>query len=264
MTESNDIATVISACSLDARFLPFCLREARTFSKEIVVSAFHRRLDGSPEPDEWHGWLEAMCAPFAARVVWTSNRESEPAKWHHNQARWAGIQTVSSPWLMLLDADEIVESVPFTAWFSEALRAQFHSASFACFWYFRGAAIRSKCIERCGLLVRKAKCTKALMFTENERYSLCREPRYLHQEPKSGLGKPFVHHYSWVHPKAAMLSKVKAWAHKDDKPWVGLVHAEFDRQFNPDVDSDFVHHYRFDRCEPYADVGDFSQADSRE
>ena len=67
-------------------------------------------------------------------------------------------------------------------------------------------------------------------------------------------GNPMFHHYSWVRTREEMLKKVKSWAHHKDRDWTSLVEKEFERKFNSQTDTCFVHNYKYVEVEPHISV----------
>lgn len=247
------ITTVISACSLDAKFLPALFREVMPLSAEILVSVCPQRFDGTPEPE---GFVDKLrrATEGVANVIEFGWDPSQTQRWHHNQARWVATEAASSPWMLYLDADEVPDGAALGDWLAAADRCDICCASFRCYWYFRSPAFRATTQERCGLLVSRDRCHKRRFFTENERYYFAQIPGYL-GSVLSLDAYPMFHHYSWVHGKDEMLSKVSSWGHAKDKDWRALVEAEFQREFSPERgDKDFIHGYTFERVKPFAEI----------
>lgn len=250
----RDLATIISACSLDIRVLPYTVQEARTFSKEIVVSVCSKRYDGTPEPDDFIGYVKSACAGAGATVAEYSLEADKPAKWHHNQARWVGLHQTKSPWVCFLDADEVPEGNLVAAWWERAQNWPFVTAAFICYWYFRSSRYQAKTLERCGLVTSRGECTRENMFTIHERYWNENKPGHLGGEYSiEDKPRPLAHHFSWVLPKDGMKAKVSAWAHSSDRDWNSEIEREFSGTFSG---RDFVHGYAFNVLpEPRFDLG---------
>lgn len=243
------ITTIVTGCSLDARFLAPCIENARMASERIILVLCDRLFNGEREPDEFIRSAKSTFNMIAEVLVFPMV-PGKDAKWHHNMARWLGIRKAQTEWLLLVDADEVFDGPKLC----ERLLTgpgPYSSLSFACYWYFRSPAYRAKAVERAGLFCRRDLWTEENAFGPKERYWVEGAPWHGH-----GIfdfeGKPLLHHYSWVHTKAEMLRKVSGWAHSGDQDWTEMVEKEFLREkFDPEKDSDFVHGYSYERCEPY-------------
>lgn len=243
------ITTIVTACSLDARFLAPCIDNARLVSERIILVVCDRLFNGQPEPEPF---MRSLRSTFnmIAEIKTFPQVPGRDAKWHHNMGRWIGISQAKTDWLLLLDADEVVEGPKL---FDRLLTGPgpYSSISFACYWYFRNSSYRAKTLERAGLFCKRDLWNEGNAFTGKERYWMEGAPWHGH-----GVfdfdGKPLLHHYSWVHTKEEMLRKVAGWAHSGDQDWPGMIEKEFRREkFDPEKDSDFVHGYAYEKCEPY-------------
>src|SRR3989338_7674650 len=218
------VSVVIKYCWTEVPFIRQVVAQARLFSDDIIVSAYDRLFDGTPEDS---GALRALEDPGVRVVVQEWSADKPPRYWH-NAARWAGAQAARHDWVLFLDA----------------LVGRSHDAySFGCYWYFREPIYRATKEFECAVLLPKRLITRDLIFSEKERWEFRRHPdirAFEHVLGKSDF--PMFHHYSWVRTKAQLLKKVSSWAHKDDRDWPALVEEEFSRPFNG---TDFVHGFSY-------------------
>ena len=235
------ISTIISYCSLDRRFLRPNLAQASKFSSEVIIVCYERLLSGKEEPA---GHFEALAALTGPRVIILPWDETKSARFHHNQARWVGAAFAREPWLLFLDADEIVEGENFRRFMDLEQSFEFDAATFSCFWYFREPIYQSLKLENAGLLLRRSKVTPELSFSQAERWGYWQSKDIRAPQPLVLSSGPVLHHFSWVRTQAEMLEKVASWAHKNDRDWTSLVNEEFRHEFSG---TDFIHGYQFRR-----------------
>lgn len=245
------VTGIITGCSLDARFLDACVNNTAAVCENVKLVLCETLFDGTPEPDEFLAMAQKTYARVAEVVIFPQ-MPGQGAKYHHNMARWVGVAKAKTDWLLMLDADEILDPGRF----SDRLLTgpgPYSSLSFACYWYFRSPRYRAKTLERAGLFCRRDVFTEDKAFTGKERYWMEGAPWHGHAI-FDYEGKPLLHHYSWVHTKAELLRKVSGWGHAfdEDRNWTKMVEKEFERKtFYPEKDTDFVHGYSFERCEPF-------------
>jgi len=234
------VSTVINYCSIEAPFIRQVVAQARLFSDDVIVSAYDRLFDGTPEDS---GALRALEGP-GVRVVVQEWSADKPPKYWHNAARWAGVQAARHDWVLFLDADEVPEGGRMREWFTmNDLRGRSYDAySFGCYWYFREPIYRATQEFECAVLLHKRCITRDLIFSEKERWEFRRHPDIRALDHVVDAAGPMFHHYSWVRTKAQLLKKVSSWAHKDDRNWAAFVEEEFSRPFNG---TDFVHGFSY-------------------
>jgi hypothetical protein len=248
------IGTVISYCTLDHRFIRFCVESVKPFSSQIIIVSADHFFDGTSEDIELlNKTHEEISDSMVDKIIykWKSDL---PHYWH-NMSRWVGLENLKDniEYVFFLDADEIMDSASFKIWLlNENLFRQFNAFTFYCYWYFREARYRAKTLENAGLLINRKWLTRENMFTRNERMGI------LQAIPNAAIANgvalaPMLHHYSWVRTKEEMLRKVKAWGHRNDTDWVKLIEEEFTHEFNG---TDFLpgHHYQYEIVEPVHDI----------
>jgi hypothetical protein len=227
------ITTIINYCSNEYMFLKACIEHARPFSTEVIVPYCNRFLDGTPENKDLLDKSTIENSNKATFVEFEYD-PSQSSRWHHNAARRIGIDVASeyTEYFLLLDTDEIVESDRFVQWINNQEGKLLDSYKLANYFYFRDVKYRSKSIEDSVVFVKKGPLTNndELVFHPEERYGL-----WIGADKRDRMcmldNKPFIHHYSWVRSKEAMIRKVTSWGHNKDRDWVSLVNKEFEQPF---------------------------------
>jgi hypothetical protein len=237
------IATVISYCTNDERFIRDCIDEAIKVSDKVVVPISDHLFDGTPENMDSVNAL-AKEYPDVDFVIFEWEEGKHPRYWH-NMSRIVGNHLLSEEvdWVLFIDSDEILDSSLFNEFKKDATFESYDSYKLGCYWYFRDANIRATTYEDSPVLIRK----NLVAIDPNNLYI---EREQLHEVlnvPKRRMvlqnNTPMVHHYSWVRTKEQMLQKVKAWGHNTDKDWVSLIEEEFSRSFNGTC---FVNNYSYE------------------
>lgn len=236
------IATVISYCSNDERFIDRCIQNALKVSDRVVVPVSSHLFDGTPEDIESFKQL-ADKYPQIDVILFEWEPGKHPRYWH-NMSRYVGTSEVGEgyDWVLFLDSDEIVDVDQFNKFKQDPTFDSYDSYKLGCYWYFREENYQATTYEDSPVLVRWSKIQIDVNNLHVEREQL---HEYLNL-PKRRMvlvdDKPLIHHYSWVRTKEQMLQKVKAWGHSNDKDWVSLIEEEFARPFNG---SCFVNNYKF-------------------
>lgn len=230
------ISTVISYCSLDAKFIEANILECRKFSNDIWIIYFDHLLNGKIE-DEYT--LKLILNKYkevkALKIEFDPNKDS---KYHHNLARWIGQYYSKNEWVLFLDADEIPDGYQMAKKIDDLTNNNNICVFFNCYWYFRNPCYQSTVTEECGLLINKKKITHNLIFSDKERWQAKFNSDISHRIVK----EPIIHHFSWVRTKDEMLEKTSAWAHKNERNWSELIDKEFQQRFNG---TDFIHGYSY-------------------
>jgi hypothetical protein len=236
------LATVISYCSNDERFIRRCLDEALKVSDKVVVPVSSHLYDGTPEDLESLDLLSKEYPSVEFGLFdWT---EGQHPRYWHNVSRILGHSTLGDDvdWVLFLDSDEILDSNLFNSFKKDPTFEDYDSYKIGCYWYFRDEKYQATTIEDSPVLIRSS----LVAIDPNNLYI---EREQLHEAlavPKRRMvlqnGTAMIHHYSWVRTKEQMLQKVKAWGHTSDKDWVALIEEEFSRPFNGTC---FVNGYTF-------------------
>lgn len=278
-----NIATVISYCTNDYKFLKPCIDHVLSFSKQIVVPVCDHYFNGEEEdrellersykentnaefiefeynPEAYRGLgMQRLNDPFTPVKYMIDIDPAEKWFWHQIQ-RLTGFNSVNNDidYVLFLDVDEIVETEKFIEWLNKFPYKDYSSIRFETYWYFRETKFRAVQTEDWNAitLVKKDKLLDEAFFKhDSERLNFTNFVDGNKQIHMVGVdGKPMIHHYSWVRTKEEMLKKVRTWGHERDKDWKPDVNKEFAREFAPGRDKDFVHQYDFIEVKPYVEI----------
>ena len=237
-------------------FLKPCIDAVRLFSSEIIVPYCDHFHDGT---EENKGLQEkSVLENPAAQFVEFAYDETQSSRWHCNISRKIAIELAAkdTDYFLFLDTDEIVEPNKLIAWAKqEETLGAMDSYKIAQYWYFRDFKYRSQVWEDNTVLVKRGPITEndSFIFHQEERKGMFWfVPENRRRAMSTWNGMPFIHHYSWVRSKEAMLKKVKCWSHNKDRDWISLVHKEFELPFRG---KDVIFGDReYDIVEPYINV----------
>lgn len=248
------IATLISFCSNDYKFLRPAILSVKDVSDEIVVVTCDHFFNGDPENRELIE-LSKRNNPEARFVEFPFEKGLYPtaSQWH-NRARaeaFAALKSMDFDWLLLLDADEVAD--PMFARLVDALdEVAYDSMRILSYWYFRDIVWQAREFEDSAVLLRNAEFLNYEFFLNSpmERLGLLygRSTMSAHLV-QNGAPCPLFHHYSWARTKDEMLRKVAGWGHQKERDWNALIEAEFLRDFD-DSCKDFVHGYTYKKVSP--------------
>jgi glycosyltransferase involved in cell wall biosynthesis len=233
------ISVVVNYCTNDERFIRTSLDNLLKVSDDIIVPISDHFYDGSPEDFQSIDKLVAEYPTVRFKLYkWEIGKK--PRYWH-NFSRYLGTSLCKHKWILYLDSDEIIEPDLFKKFLDNGIE-DYDTYKLACYWYFREPIYQSIEWEDTPVLVRKD-----LVYIDLYAEMAERDQMYIiHNAKKMKMvtlyGKPFIHHFSWVRTKEAMLKKVKTWGHCDDKDWESAINEEFSRPFN---NTDFVHGYTY-------------------
>lgn len=276
----HKIATIISYCTHDYKWLKPCIDHTLHFSKEIIVPVSDHFFNGEPEDSELikrsmeenpnAKFIEFEYAPslYEGAGLQRLNDPFTPVKymvdinpkeiWFWNQiARLIGFNQVSDDieYVLFLDVDEITDIQKFNSWINIFPYRDYNSIRFESYFYFRDTKFRAIQTEDWNgiTLVKKSELNEEAFFKHSsERLNFINFVNGNRSVKTLGLdGTPMFHHYSWVRTKEEMLRKVKSWSHHEDRNWTELVEKEFERDFNTTTDKCFVHGYNYTKVEPY-------------
>ena len=212
------------------------IEQCKIFADEIIVVSCSRFFNGEEDLE-----LEDLNPLGVIHHVFDFLPDKD-IKYHHNYARFKGLEISSKDFVLFLDADEIPDGNLMDNYLRETDLNNNTLINFKCHWYFREATYRARNNEICGLFAHRSVLTENLFFTPLERwsYKLYNIPS---MENSDYNGLIIMHHFSWVKTKSQMLKKVSTWGHHSDKNWNHLIEKEFESDFSG---FDFVHGYRFD------------------
>jgi len=279
----HKIATIISYCTNDYKWLKHCIDKVRDFSSQIIVPISDHFYNGELEnfeliekskkeneavdfiEFEWNpslyenSGLQRLNDPFAP-VKYMIDIDPKEIWFWNQMSRLIGFNNVSDniEYVLFLDADEIVDSDRFIDWLNKFPYRYYNSIRFESYFYFRETKFRAIQTEDWNgiTLVKKDALNEEVFFKHSsERLNFINFVEGNRRVKELGLdGKPMFHHYSWVRTKEEMLKKVKSWSHHKDRDWVSMVEKEFEREFNPNTDKCFVHEYDYMEVKPYIEV----------
>jgi len=242
------IASLITYCTNEYRFIKHCIDHAKPFSDQIIVSSSDCFFDGEKENSELldKTYQENSAAEFI-ESEWTPGHD---VRYWCNMARYVGSQQLHDDidWVVLLDSDEIFDTELFMD-FLNTTDFRHVSYKLANYYYFREPIYQSVQWEDSIVLCQRRVFNVDVTHPYHERgqYSemLVNEPVLRHVTHSNGL--PMIHHYSWVRTREQMLKKVQKWWHSPDRPdWTQLVEEEFTHPF---TGKDFLHPYEYKTVE---------------
>lgn len=280
----HKIATIINYCSNDYKWLKPCIEHVKDFSSQIIVPYCDHYFNGEPEdfnlldksynenckdatfiefeynPDVYKDLgLKRLNDPFQSNKYYINIDVTESWFWHQVQ-RLTGFKCVHDDieYVLFLDTDEIIDTIRYINWLNAFPYKDYNCIRFETYWYFRLTKFRAIQTEDWNAisLVKKNCVSDDIFFMhDSERLNFINfisDPKMIRTVGLDGM--PMIHHYSWVRTHEEMLKKVRTWGHNRDKDWSIVVNKEFERNFNPSTDKDFVHGYDFVEVEPYVEV----------
>ena len=230
------LSVVVSYCSNDKCFIKPLIEQCKIFADEIVVVSCSHFFNGEKDSE-----LEDLTDFGVTHHIFDFLSDKD-IKYHHNYARFKGLELSTKEFVLFLDADEIPDGNLMQNYLRDYELKHNSLINFKCHWYFREPTFRARNCEICGLLAHRSLLTENLFFTPLERwsYKLYNIPSL---ENSDYNGFVIMHHFSWVKTKSQMLQKVASWGHHGDKNWNHLIEKEFESEFSG---FDFVHRYKFD------------------
>lgn len=241
------LATCISFCTYDYRFLRKNIEEVSHFSDQIIVTASTHFFDGRPENQELleHCFAEhpdVLFVQFAYRpdTVYTPYRTSSPAEgdwglYWHSIARMVAVPFIEEAieTVLFLDSDEICEGIRFKERLEAQGKSPFNAIRLGCIPYGVLPSQRGKGVNQVlPLLVPKRELRPLSMIQPGDRMGIFRaidEPKSIDERPSC------IHHYSWVRPRAELERKVESWGHRSDKNWKEILEKCFSEGPQPEL-----------------------------
>lgn len=232
------IATIISYCTHDYRFIGKCIEEAKKFSDQIVIPVCDHFYNGAPEnrfllestyadhPD--CEFIEFAYDPnrlYSPYISYTNKDPEWPHLWHAT-ARYIGFlylrESIDS--VLFLDCDEIVEGDLFVKWLQneEGLK-KYNAVKLASYYYVLRCNLRAQKLQELALFARKGAFHSVYFLHPSERHNLFQSL----PEPKDKIKTPLAHHYSWVRPMEENLHKAMTWGHQKDQDWNEIIRSSF-------------------------------------
>tara|TARA_Y100000310_G_scaffold42842_1_gene40020 strand:+ start:1197 stop:2156 length:960 start_codon:yes stop_codon:yes gene_type:complete len=275
------IASIISYCSLDDRFIRLCINQALKVSSQVILTHCTHLFDGEPEDTTTLKQLKKEY-PTVDFVEFEWDSTHNPRYWH-NLGRIKGQEAVREElgWIHFLDSDEIIDTKLFEAFLNDPHTYNYGMYRFASYWYFREPTHRALptqhegrgklTYEQASVLIRKEFSNLNVnLNAEREQLHVCTycSKNLPHERDLFNTvwnGEPMLHHFSWVRTKEEMLRKVKLFGHYDgivwsfaggvgssEKDFPSLIEEEFSRPFNG---KDFIHGYDYETVEDIFGIG---------
>lgn len=233
------ISVIVNYCTNDERFIRISLSNLLKISDDIIVPISDHFYDGTPENFKSINNLIKEY-PTVTFCIYKWDNTKYPRYWH-NYSRLIGTQYTKYDWILYLDSDEIIEPDKFNQFLNNGIE-DYDMYKLACYWYFREPTYQSVEWDATPILVRKRHVHIDLYDKFGERDQMYKPNEIKCKSMVTLNNKPFIHHFSWVRSKEAMLRKVQTWGHLNDKDWVSCVNEEFSRPFNG---TDFVHGFKY-------------------
>ncbi len=257
LSRSLQIASVISFCTQDFRFLKTCIEGVQNFSSQVIVTVSDHFFDGKEED---YALLEELYSNFPdvtfiefgydpnTSYHYTSLLSLDDPNFRHqwhNTGRWISYFFLKKEieYIYFSDVDEIVNGEAFNQWLEHTDLENYCAWRFASFWYFREAKFQATTYDPISLLVKKASLKPDMLWNPHERTGIYLEMQGQKLPDVKGLnGEPMVHHYSWVRTQEEMKRKMASWGHYWERDWQKLIEEEYARPFNG---VDFVRKYTY-------------------
>ena len=269
----HNIATVISFCTNDYRFLRPNILHIKKFSKEIIVPYCDHFYNGQPEDlklikkaikeNPEATFVKFGYDPQATRNLWRGWTFLFRLFGHHKVygplyycclSNLVGFKAIKSKpdYVLLLDTDEIIDSKRFTKWLNTDQYKKYNATRLANYWYWRKPIYQSTTYEAISLLAKYSTLKQTNFMTHAERHGMFQSILQPKKDNQLGLdNKPMIHHYGWAKPKKNLLKKVITWGHSKDRNWTKLIEKEFAHPFNG---TDFIGHYKYITVQPFLDL----------
>lgn len=247
------ITTIINYCTNDYMFIKPCVDAAKKVSHKVIVPFCTHFHDGTEQDQSF--LLRSAAENPDAEFVQFDYDPTQSSRWHCNVSRKIGMELApqDTDYFMFLDTDEIIVPDEFNAWWAEEQSRLLVSYKLANYFYFRDFKYQAKEWQDSIALVQKGEFTQdPYIFHNDERSGVfLYVPNHLKARNVTYKGKPFIHHYSWVRSKEAMLKKVSCWSHNKDQDWTSLIHKEFSESFRG---KDMIFNQEYITVNPYLDI----------
>ncbi len=236
------IATIITYCTNDFRFIGKCIEEVKVFSKQIIIPVCDHFFDGSLEnrslldhtyaqhPDCLFVEFRYFPDRLYSQYHFIEPNDPDWAIYWASTTRYVGFQYVNPDidYVLFLDSDEIADGKKFLEWFESGKDRFYDAMRLGSYYYVLSPYLCSDTIVSVPLFALKKNFAPLTLFNGLERIGAYMS----HPGPKREyvLGadqEPFFHHYSWVRTKDECLCKGKTWSHRNDQDWPALIEEAF-------------------------------------
>lgn len=247
------ITTIINYCTNDYIFLKPCIDSALKISHKVIVPFCTHFHDGTEQDNAL--LARSAAENTGAEFVEFDYQKEQSSRWHCNISRKIGTMVApeDTDYFLFLDTDEIIVPELFNEWWREQQSAPYVGYKIANYFYFRDFKHQCKDWQDSIVLVQKGTYTQdQYIMHENERSGVFDYiPSQQRIRNATYQGKPFIHHYSWVRSKEAMLKKVSCWSHNKDRDWISAVNEEFSAPFRG---KDMIFGFEYNTVEPYLNI----------
>lgn len=259
------LATVISFCTNDYRFLKYCIEGIASVSSQIIIPVCDHFFDGKLEnlsllEEIYKEYPHIQFIEFAydSEQLYGTFVKLPPFSpawgnhWH-NTGRLIAYYFLNPEIndVLFCDVDEVFEKSKLELWLKKTDLEPFEAVRFSTYWYFREACFQATTYPDGPLLVKKRSLTPELLLDEDERMGMFLRLQGQKERLVLGIdGKPMAHHFSWVKTKEEMVQKTGSWSHHWERKWKDLIDEEFSRDFNG---TDFVRKYKYQKIRPIMD-----------
>lgn len=256
------IATIISFCTNNTRFLGECIQRVTPFSSEVLVSVCDHFFDGE---EENYALLEYLFAQFPhctfvefAYASYDPYHALDPAhpywpRYRHGYGRSLPLYFLRTQpdYLLFVDTDELFDTERFVEWWKTNPAATDVALRLSTYLYFREACYVATTYPDLPLLVRSTSIEPKMLIHLDERSGVFQEIQGVKRRNVCGTDhRPLCHHYSWVQTKQELLKKTRTWNHHWERNWAQLIEEEYAREFSG---RDFVYNYRYTKVPPVWD-----------
>ncbi len=238
----SSIATIISYCTNDYRFIDRCIEEAKVFSQEIVIPVCDHLFDGTPEnrlllentyakhPDCRFVEFRYLPDRLYSRYHTMGPEHEDWAIYWAATARYVGMHYVKPEcdYILFLDCDEIAEGKRIAAWLDRGEYRQYEAMRLGAYLYTLRPTFRSTKFVNLSFLVKKETLAPLTLLNGLERIgAYLNHPGPKRQEVLGLDGEPMIHHYSWVRTREECARKTETWSHRNDADWPTLIEEAF-------------------------------------
>lgn len=244
--QEHKIATIISYCTNDYRFLQKCVSGIKAFSSQILVVTCDHFFKGKKEnyPLLHQTYAENQDLTFLEISYLHDrlynpyiNRTPQDNDWidyWHSTTRYIPFFYLNDDiqYVFFLDSDEIVDRETFQMWLDTEEYRNWDALRFLQYYYFRSAKYRARKYQIGGLFAKKSALDPSILFDGDDRAGIFERIQGKKMEGAAFEEDPMIHHYSWVKTKKECLKKAENWCHHWERDWMTLIHQEFSRPFN--------------------------------
>lgn len=263
--KQHHVATIISYCTNDFRFLDMCIEQARYFSSQIIIVVSDCFVTGEPQDTEllkssYERHPDCLFVEFAydAHRSYGFHCPYQPGDedwghYWHGTGRYIGYHVLEDAIqsVLFLDVDEVCDGKGFLAWLNTFEYQDFDAIRFACYYYFREARHRALAWLPSALLMKREAIAPESLLDAWERQGILEVTAGKKMKQAVGLdGIPLIHHYSWVKTREEMLFKSSVWGHRHERDWAGLIEKEFSEPFRG---VDCFYGLQYEEVEPWCD-----------